>query len=315
MFDDIRQRVSILPVGVDVGSQSISPDGRWLLMTATAAGQQNLYVYSLDELAREPAVARQLTSTAGPKADAQFTPDSREVFYLEQGRISVIPVETRQSRNISVTAEMDVDFAQEKMEVFRQAWTYMRDGFYDDKFHGVDWNAVRTRYEPRIAGAQTPDEMRRLLNLMVGELNASHMGVAAGGGRGGRGGGGPAAGRLGLRFDRAEYERNGRLRVSSVIPLGPAAITRQVSVGDYVVEVNGSAITPHVNLDELLSHANNRRTELSVAASPDATDRRAGDRAADHWRRGEEPALSRMGRVESRVCRARRVAAAWATCT
>ena len=214
MFDDIRQRVSILPVGVDVGSQSISPDGRWLLMTATAAGQQNLYVYSLDELAREPAVARQLTSTAGPKADAQFTPDSREVFYLEQGRISVIPIETRQSRNISVTAEMDVDFAQEKMEVFRQAWTYMRDGFYDDKFHGVDWNAVRTRYEPRIAGAQTPDEMRRLLNLMVGELNASHMGVAGGGGRGGRGGGGPAAGRLGLRFDRGEYERNGRLRVS-----------------------------------------------------------------------------------------------------
>ena len=274
VFDEIRQRVSILPVGVDVGSQSISPDGRWLLMTATAAGQQNLYVYSLDELAREPAVARQLTSTAGPKADAQFTPDSREVFYLEQGRISVIPVETRQSRNISVTAEMDVDFAQEKMEVFRQAWTYMRDGFYDDKFHGVDWKAVRTRYEPRIAGAQTPDEMRRLLNLMVGELNASHMGVAGGGGRGGRGGGGPAAGRLGLRFDRGEYERNGRLRVSSVIPLGPAAITRQVSVGDYVVAVNGSAITPQVNLDELLSHANNRRTELSVAASPDATDRR-----------------------------------------
>ncbi len=274
VFDDIRQRVSILPVGVDVGSQSISPDGRWLLMTASAAGQQNLYVYSLDELAREPAVARQLTSTAGPKSDAQFTPDSREVFYLEQGRISVIPVETRQARSISVTAEMDVDFAQEKMEVFRQAWTYMRDGFYDDKFHGVDWNAVRTRYAPRIAGAQTPDEMRRLLNLMVGELNASHMGVASGGGRGGRGGGGPAAGRLGLRFDRAEYERNGRLRVASVIPLGPSAITRQVSAGDYLVEVNGTPITPRVNLDELLSHANNRRTELSVAASPEASDRR-----------------------------------------
>jgi tricorn protease len=274
VFDDIRQRVSILPVGVDVGSQSISPDGRWLLMTASAAGQQNLYVYSLDELAREPAVARQLTSTAGPKSDAQFTPDSREVFYLEQGRISVIPVETRQVRSISVTAEMDVDFAQEKMEVFRQAWTYMRDGFYDDKFHGVDWNAVRTRYAPRIAGAQTPDEMRRLLNLMVGELNASHMGVASGGGRGGRGGGGPAAGRLGLRFDRSEYERNGRLRVASVIPLGPSAITRQVSAGDYIVEVNGTPITPRLNLDELLSHANNRRTELSVAASPEASDRR-----------------------------------------
>ena len=182
VFDDIRRRLSILPVGLDVNAQTISPDGRTLLLTATAAGQQNLYVYSLDELSREPAVARQLTSTAGAKADAQFTSDSREVFYLEQGRINIMPIETRQARQIAVSAEMDVDFGQEKMEVFRQAWTYMRDGFYDDKFHGVDWDAVRTIYAPRIAGAQTPDEMRRLLNLMVGELNASHMGVARGGG-------------------------------------------------------------------------------------------------------------------------------------
>ena len=275
VFDDIRRRLSILPVGVDVASQTISPDGRWLLLTATAAGQQNLYVYSLDELAREPAVARQLTSTAGAKADAQFTPDSREVYYLEQGRISVIQVENRQTRNIAVSAELDVDFSREKMEVFRQAWTYMRDGFYDDKFHGVDWNAVRTRYAPRIAGAQTPDEMRRLLNLMVGELNASHLGVSAGGRGGGRGGGGgPSLGRLGLRFDRQEYERNARLKVADVIPLGPAAITRQVSIGDYVLAVDGSQIGARTNLDELLSHAMNRRTELTVAKSPDGKDRR-----------------------------------------
>ena len=275
VFEDIRRRVSILPVGVDVTSQTISPDGRWLLLTASAAGQQNLYVYSLDELAPEPAVARQLTSTAGSKSDAQFTPDSREVFYLEQGRISLIPVQTRQARSISVSAEMDVDFAQQKMEVFRQAWTYLRDGFYDDRFHGVDWNGVRTRYAPRIAGAQTPDEMRRLLNLMVGELNASHLGVSAGRG-GGRGeeGRGPQPGRLGLRFDRSEFEQNGHLKVTSVIPLGPAAITQQVSPGDYITAVDSTRITPRTNLDEVLSHAFNRRIELTVAASPDSGESR-----------------------------------------
>jgi tricorn protease len=276
VFDDIRRRVSILPLGVDVSSQSISPDGRSLLLTASAAGQQNLYSYSLDELSREPAVARQLTSTAGPKSDAQFSPDGREVFYLEQGRISVIPIETRQARAISVTAELDVDFALEKMEVFRQAWTYLRDGFYDDKFHGVNWDAVRAQYTPRIAGAQSPDEVRRLLNLMVGELNASHLGVSAGGGRGGgRGGGeGPAAGRLGLRFERAEYERSGRLKVAEMIPLGPAAITRQISVGDYVTAIDGAAVTADRNLDELLMHSVNRRTALSVSAPADGAGNR-----------------------------------------
>ena len=273
VFEDIRQRLSILPVGVEVSTQTISPDGRWLLLNARAAGQQNLYVYSLDELAREPAVARQLTSSSGSKSDAQFTPDSRDVFYLEQGRISVIPVESRQARTISVTAELDVNFDEEKMEVFRQAWTYMRDGFYDDKYHGADWNAVRATYAPRIAGAQTPDEMRRLLNLMVGELNASHSGVSAGRGGGGRGGG-TAPARIGLDFDRAEYEQHGKLKVSHVIPLGPAAITRQVSAGDYVLAVNGTTVSGDTNLDELLAHAANRRTELKVAGGADGSNPR-----------------------------------------
>lgn len=272
VFEDIRRRLSLLPVGVDVNAQRISPDGRSLLLTATSAGQQNLYLYSLDELAREPAVARQLTSTAGTKADAQFTPDGKDVFYLEQGRLHIVPIETRQPSQVSVTAEMDVDFSLEKMEVFRQAWTYMRDGFYDDKFHGVDWDGVRRQYAPRIAGAQTPDEMRRLLNLMVGELNASHMGVARGGG----GADGPtsSAGRLGLRFDRGEYESSGKLKVTEVIPLGPAAITRQVNAGDYITAVDGRGVGPQVNLDEVLSHSLNRRVVVTVSRSANGADGR-----------------------------------------
>src|SRR5690606_3088463 len=111
--------------------------------------------------------------------------------------------------------------------------------------------------------------------LMVGELNASHLGVRGGGGRGGgRGGSQPATGRLGLRFDRREFEEHGRLKVTSVIPLGPAAITRQISPGDYITAVDGAAIAAGTNLDELLSHAQNRRTELTVASSPDGADRR-----------------------------------------
>ena len=269
VFDDIRRRLNILPVGVDVNAQTISPDGKQLLLTATAEGQQNLYVYSLDELSREPAVARQLTSTAGTKADAQFSPDSKDVFYLEQGRVTVIPLETRTPRTVAVTAEIDVDFAQEKLEIFRQAWTYMRDGFYDDKFHGVDWDGVRRTYAPRLAGAQTPDEMRRLLNLMVGELNASHMGVAAPGGTQG-----PGVGKLGLRFDRNEFETAGRLKIIELIPLGPAAVTRQIAVGDYLIGVDGTAIGPQINLDELLLHSVNRRVPLRVAKTAAGGDAR-----------------------------------------
>ena len=258
VFDDIRRRLSFLPIGVDAGSQRISPDGKTLLVTARAAGQTNLYTFSIDELSREPAVARQLTSTPGGKSDAQFTPDGKEVFYLEQGRISVITVDSRQSRRLNVSAEIDVDFAREKMEVFKQAWSYLRDSFFDPKFNGVDWTAVRAQYEPLIAGAATRDEMRRLLNLMVGELNASHLGINAP-----AGGGGPVVGKLGLRFDRREYERNGSLKITEVIPLSPAAIAG-ISVGELLLKVDDTDIGPRVNLDSVLSHKINRRVELTI---------------------------------------------------
>src|SRR5262249_9875391 len=74
----------------------------------------------------------------------------------------------------------------------------------------------------------------------------------------------PVIGKLGLRFDRKEFEQNGRLRVSEVIPLGPAAIS-DVKAGDYILQIDGTAVTAHSNLEELLDHKINRRVELSVS--------------------------------------------------
>lgn len=260
VFEDIRRRLSLLPVGVDVNFLTISPDGKWLAMIANSGNQGNVYVYSLDELAREPAVAKQLTSTAATKnGGVQFTPDSKEIFYLENGRINIVNLEGR-SRALAVTAEMDVDFSREKIEVFRQGWSLLRDNFYDTGFHGVNWDLVRTQYEPLIAGAQTSDEVRRLLNLMVGELDASHLGTSAPG----AGSLGPITGRLGLRFDRREYETSGRLRITEVISLSPAAIAGTIKVGDHLIAVDGQNIDRSANLDELLNHKINRRISLTV---------------------------------------------------
>jgi tricorn protease len=148
--------------------------------------------------------------------------------------------------------------------------------------NGVDWSAARATYQPRIAGSRTPDEMRRIISLMLGELNASHMGISA-----------PAQGpqttlgRLAVDFDRAEYEASGRLRVSAVVALGPAALGA-IKPGDYLLRVDGRnagreagsdvgppsrRALPLPNLDELLDHTIGKRITLSVAASPTAAPR------------------------------------------
>jgi len=261
VFDEIRRRASSLPVGLDVDRLTISPDGKTLLMIASAANQQNLYVYSLDELSKEPSVARQLTSTAGSKSSAYFTPDSKEVVYLDRGRIFNVTLDRREPKPVAVTAELDVDFQREKLEAFHEAWTYLRDQFFDDKMNGVDWNAVKAAYEPRVAGSRTPDEMRRIISMMLGELNASHMGISA-----------PASatqtsvGRLVVDFDRAAFESDGRLKITNVVPLGPAALAG-IKIGDFLVRVGGQTIGPRTNLDALLDHTIDRRVSIAVSST------------------------------------------------
>jgi C-terminal processing protease CtpA/Prc len=237
----------------------ISPDGKTLVYLTDQDGKQNLYAYSLDELAKEPPSPVQLTSTRKDKSGYAFTPDSKEVFYLDGGAIFSTPIETPKAKALAANAEMDVDFDAEKLAVFDQAWTILRDNFVDPGMHGVDWDALRAVYRPRAAAAHTSDDLRRLLNLMIGELNASHSGARL-----------PASafprstGRLGLRFDRAEYESSGRLRVREVLPLGPAAVTGKIQVGDFLLAVDGKAVDGAANLDQLLDHRTGRRVTLTV---------------------------------------------------
>lgn len=269
IFDDIRQRLSILDTGVDVGGQIISPDGKTAVLLASAEGQVNFYAIPLDQLARDTS-AKQLTSTPRFKSDAQFSPDSKEIFYLENGRINILDVARRETKSLNLSFEMDVAFSADKMEVFKQGWRYLRDHFYDQNFHGVDWNAVYKTYEPLIAAAKTDDEVDRLMSMMVGELNASHLGVR------GSSNDFPATpiGKLGLRFDRAEYEANGRLKITEIIALSPVAITRQVKVGDYLLSVDGASIGKTVNLNELLENKVGKRVVLNFSSKADGSDKR-----------------------------------------
>lgn len=260
VFADIRRRLTLLPIGVDVGSIALSPDGKTLLFTGAAEGQQNLYAFSVDPEADGPRVTRQVTSTRGFKSRPQFTPDGKEVFFLAQGRIQAANVESGQTRTLGVTAEMDVDTRERTVYAFEQGWRYMRDHFYDEALHGADWDAAKVAFEPHIRGARTPGEYSRLMNLMLGELNGSHLGHRIQTSEDG-----PDTGVLGLTFDRAEYETNGRFRITEVLPLGPADVAGGVEVGDYLVSVAGSPLDRATNLDQLLQETQGDKVLLAVS--------------------------------------------------
>ena len=265
VFDHIRERLTFMPLGFDSDEPVISPDGKTLVFAAVTGRQTNLYNYSLDELSTTPPSAHQLTSTPAPKSHYQFTPDSKELFFLEGSHIVSLMLESHAQKPLAVTAPFDIDFNADKRTAFEEAWHLLDERYYDPKFNGRDWQHLHDVYAPYIEGSKTPDEMARLTNLMIGELNSSHSGFNRRPGQGNPFS--PAiipVGRLGLRFEREPYESGKGLIVREVIPLGPAALENTVKPGETLLAVDNTPVGPHVNLDELLQNKIDHRVVLRI---------------------------------------------------
>ncbi|MCE1228016.1 MAG: peptidase S41, partial [Firmicutes bacterium] len=67
-----------------------------------------------------------------------------------------------------------VDPKLEWKQMFQDAWRMHRDWFFDHAMRGVDWEAVRRKYEPLVAQVSDRSELNDLLGQMVGELGALH---------------------------------------------------------------------------------------------------------------------------------------------
>lgn len=62
----------------------------------------------------------------------------------------------------------------EGIKLFDAVWEAVRDRFYDPDFNGVDWEALRGEYLPRVAAARSSATQAGIINEMLSRLNASH---------------------------------------------------------------------------------------------------------------------------------------------
>ncbi len=261
VFEAIERRLRFLtPTQMDASAQCISPDSRDLVFRAIVAGKANLWTMPLDE-PRQDQPPRQLTSGPSSKGAAQFAPDGKSFYYLDGGQIMFRKFPNGEQAQLHVSADVTIDFNQEKRQIFDECWRELRDRFYDPTFRGLDWSAARAQFAPLAAGAQTPSELYQIINLMVGELRASHLGAS--------GGYWPIQnGYTGLLFDPIEQAATGRLKIASIIPDGPAALASDgepIQVGDELLAVDGVELSPAISLDSLLQRTIGRRVRLRIA--------------------------------------------------
>ncbi|PSB25653.1 peptidase S41 [Stenomitos frigidus ULC18] len=59
-------------------------------------------------------------------------------------------------------------------KVLEQVWQTVNDNFYDSKFNGVNWQAMRQKYASQAAETRSPEALAVVVNQMLAELNASH---------------------------------------------------------------------------------------------------------------------------------------------
>jgi tricorn protease len=242
-WEDIHERVNRpVPMAADAGT--ISPDGN---RVAFRSPQTNdLWLATTD--GRQ--VTRLTNGGQGPR-QIRWSKSGNSVFFLDGGgsiRVANVasPIVQDPAR-VNFSARLTVRRDEEFREMFAQSWRLLSEHFYDPTFHGVDWNAVRTKYEGLVKHVALKEDLYALISLMLGELNSSHLGIV-----------GPGAhpeemtADLGLLFD--ESFRGPGLKIADVLKHGPADKRGlPLHSRDVIVSIDSQPITDDRELSELLN--------------------------------------------------------------
>jgi tricorn protease len=206
----------------------------------------------------------------------EISADGKKMLVSKDGNFSIIdlpkgPITPGESLNLSgLTVQLDRQ--KEWKQIYLEAWRQMRDYFYDPNMHGVDWKAVRDKYEPLVAHVNHRADLSYVIGEMISELNASHAYVG--------GGDLPKVPRIQTGLLGAELTQDEKTKYYKIAKLLPgntwdknlrSPLTElgvNVSEGDYIIAVNGQPTNEMVNIYEALVNTVGKQVRLKVNKTP-----------------------------------------------
>lgn len=229
------------------------------------------------------------------------------LFYLTRGRLAMLDTGSDKSENVAFSAKYKRDFEAEKRQMFDEAWGILNRGFYDPDFHGQDFEALRNQYEPLAMATSSLTDFRYIFNLMLGQLNASHMGMY------GSDRDDTQDLETGLLGAELRPHENGGVEVLRVIPGTPADRDQsKLYEGDIITHINGLELTQSDNVyrhfertedEEVLVHVESRNGDKrEVVIRPAGS---IGNQLYDEWVAGrrkltEEYSDGKLGYIHIR---------------
>jgi tricorn protease len=171
---------------------------------------------------------------------------------------------------LAASLRMYLDPKEEFKQIFNEGWRNQRDYLYVPNMHGADWPKMKEMYGQLLPYVNHRADLNYLLDNMGAEIAIGHSYV--------RGGDMPdtpqsPGGLLGADF----VIDNGRYKITRIYdneswntelraPLSGPGV--DVSVGDYILAVNGIELKAPDNIYRLLDGTANRQTTLTVNNSP-----------------------------------------------
>jgi len=97
-------------------------------------------------------------------------------YLLTGGNLYTLNTDNGKMEKIEVDHTFRKNLNDEFVQMYYEAWAGMEENFYDEDFHGEDWNALRDTYAKYLPFIGSRAELRLIFNDMLGELNTSHFG-------------------------------------------------------------------------------------------------------------------------------------------
>jgi tricorn protease len=185
--------------------------------------------------------------------------DKKNMFISERGKYAIIPL-PKSKINIKDYLPKEkmkvwVEPKEEWKQIYNEAWRQMRDFFYDENMHGVDWADINKKYEALVPYVNNRMDLTYIMGEMIGELSVGHAYIN----------GGdivkPERIKLGLLGAQLRKDSNGYYKIEKILkgqnwdkevrsPLSEVGVN--ASEGDYIVTIDGKDVSSVSNIYELL---------------------------------------------------------------
>ncbi|MCK4857600.1 MAG: PD40 domain-containing protein, partial [candidate division Zixibacteria bacterium] len=249
-FEDISQRTVKLTNLGQVDAVTMTADAREFLFS-TKRG--HIWRIKLDGSGLQL-----LASDLDSPTNLQVAPEENFLYFRDAtGRFYSLDVNNAVLRSHPYQAEVTVDRVEELQKVFEQTVATLRERFYDESLHQVDFIETAKQYRTRAATATTSRDLYDIIRQMMGELNASHLAIWPELKRGDQ------TGHLGIIPD---YDHSGSGQIISAIVSGSPA-DRNVSrlkKGEKITGIENRKITGQRNYYQLLDGRTGKETRLDL---------------------------------------------------